>query len=1021
MNLKFYKQKNTTLALFCAYFFGLAPTLIFAQDSSRIRQNVEIGIGDEFKGLHERFHHDSRGNPRNDLYQKSVAESQKIAAGTDAYLGASVAWQAIGPAPAIVNSYITGNGQLPGPNVGAVLDIAIDPRGTTDQTLYAATNAGGLWKTTDGGNVWQCLTDDLGASSFGAVAIDPIYNETIYAGTGSNFSPGYAHAIGVYRSDDGGTTWTLTGANILKDKQVNKILVPRTGYVLVATNKGLFLSTNGGGDYDEVPFERYDETLLYGQYVTDLDYQLSNPNRVWASVAFYGIYQSLNYGVDFLDNLWSPERERVPEQFSYYFVSLAISEDAGTMYASLQALGDPRLAVWRASHRGMEWEDISDQVLDTIPGIPDWRQMYNCQCGYDQTIAIDPTPSHDGWVYMGFQDLWFSHDNGNNWTDLTLGGPGGSELMHVDHHALTFSPPSHRNAQHPMKVWVGTDGGIWSSDDNGTTWQCHNQDLSGSPQMSFNTGLLRGIDMGRGENNNQWVYGGMQDNGTAVRKGNTSPGTGTQPWYEWMGGDGGDVAVDWNDPEKAYGFTGGEPIYTHNGGDTSFFADSRTLKFEFAYGFPAIETNPGNGHVYIGGYNGNYAPTLYRSTDQGHSYEVYYTFLNSTADTHDEYAPVYNIPSIAVTPADINMMLVGLPNGAIYKQVSGNEDAPSFSSLDTPNVTRYQAPRLAINQDNPNLVVAVYAGYSESAPSEPSKHVFLSTDGGHSWKDISGTTPDARIPDVPTYAAVFDPNTEPNSILVSSDVGVFRSYDFGLTWHLTGDDLPHTFTIDLEIDATVNPSLVRTGSYGRGAWESYLPVEDDVFGQFLPASTAVDLVLVKNSTRENLDLYMVSLTGEQTLLDNLDPQEYYPVYNSNYTGVLLARDEEDNIVMVYVINAAENQKIIIPQNALDMAKREQMKGYPGLKSYPGGIPVEDFEVINNSSQTLNLYRMGSDGLTQLVQSIGSQQPPYTVQTVRYGEVFTLSDQNGRVVSIYTASDAKDQTFPVDDTIIGYWD
>ena len=116
-------------------------------------------------------------------------------------------WRQIGPAPLLV-----GNQQIfegIGPDSGEVVDIAVDPRGGPDRTVYIATGSGGVWKSTDGGTSWRPLTDNLAATSHGAIALDPGDPDIVYIGTGNLFegSAGMPKSAGLFKSVDGGRSW----------------------------------------------------------------------------------------------------------------------------------------------------------------------------------------------------------------------------------------------------------------------------------------------------------------------------------------------------------------------------------------------------------------------------------------------------------------------------------------------------------------------------------------------------------------------------------------------------------------------------------------------------------------------------------------------------------------------------------------------------------------------------------------------------------------------------------------------
>src|SRR5262249_52750359 len=174
----------------------------------------------------------------------------------------------IGPQPIVVDTPVptptpTVNPQAPsnvlfqgaGPDSGEVVDIAIDPRGTSDQTVYIATNDGGIWKTTNGGTSWTPLTDNLPSLSMGAVALDPGNPNIVYAGTGNNFDGGslFNKGVGLYQSIDGGQTWSVLGGSVFGGASsnpqgigINRIVLPASGVLVVGTNNGVYYSNNGG-------------------------------------------------------------------------------------------------------------------------------------------------------------------------------------------------------------------------------------------------------------------------------------------------------------------------------------------------------------------------------------------------------------------------------------------------------------------------------------------------------------------------------------------------------------------------------------------------------------------------------------------------------------------------------------------------------------------------------------------------------------------------------------------------------
>jgi photosystem II stability/assembly factor-like uncharacterized protein len=975
----------------------LAAWLLFALQGFS-QENMEI---EDYKkrGLDIKHHQDKNGQVRDDLYRKSFTDFMQVKNGMGAQLTNSSTWDLEGPAPSIVNAAISQNGQLPGPNAGAIFDIAIDPGGTTDQMIYVVSEEGGIWKTTNQGITWFPLTDTLPTLSFAAIALDPNNSQNIYAGTGNNFvwwesfnknGKNYK-AVGIYISTNGGNSWTLTqGSSALYGININKIIVPSKDVLLVASSAGLFRSTNGGNSYQPITLGGNNNLNI-----SDLDMQEGNPNNIWASVAGGGIYYSTNQGQSFGNNLWTLTNGGPTSGYS--FISMAASANGQTLYANAEL--DPGVGVWKSTNGGQSWTNITSNAVNNGQNVPSWRQVNNCQCGYDQTMGVDPSDANR--VYMGFQDLWLSTDGGTSWRDVSyLDTTYQTEQMHVDHHALRFSPTTHRVAGQPVGIWVGNDGGIWNSTNSGIAWMNQNQGTCADSSLA--TQLFYHIDIGRGVGNNGWTYGGIQDNGTSV--GNptvTSPGW-TQSWNEWLGGDGDFVATDWQNPQIAYG-SWGVPYYTNNGGVSNNYPNI-SCSSGSPGNYSIMRVGPQNRAVYLAGSCGP-SPTLFVSNDQGQTYQDLYSFGSS-------------ISSIAVSLSDSNLFYVSCSDGSIKKMNYSNGGVSFVSTSTIPN-TPNTSPQLAINPANSQMVVAVYSGYS--GVNYPSRHVFLTLNGGTSWTDISGFIRDASVPDMAIYAAVIDPNTTPNSILIASDFGVMRSFDYGLTWHVVGGNLPNTHVLDLALDPLVNPSLVKVGTYGRSAWKNTLNVGNYIFGMLSTKFTPISNITIQNTSADTLYVYdEFNNNSESYLVGKILPNQYNTCGPLYFSKVLAIKDQMGNIVLVYPLaNGSSNQTITISQAAVNAAGYNQLKNYPGLRSYPSWLAVNNFSVNNNSSIPIQINWVQPNGISQSILPLSSHTSG-TVGPVYFGGTFTATDTNGKLIGIYVATDAANQSFTITDDMVNFW-
>ena len=737
-------------------------------------------------------HKDASGAVRADLWRTGIdqARQMKIAAGipvssrskdTEGGMApesgiTGVQWTQIGPAPLRIDN--DQNYQGAGPDSGEVLDFAIDPRNTTDQVIYIATNDGGIWKSTNGGSSWAPKTDYMPSLSMGAVALDPGNPSIVYAGTGNLFDGGgvFFKGVGIYKSIDAGETWSIIGANILNNVGVNRIVFPSANTLLVATNNGLFRSVDGGANFGNNPPAFNNNSPIIGGFITDLDLDTASASTVYASVNGTGIRVSTDSGVTFTNNLFSnPGAPAAPYAFIAFAQSTAPNNQ--TMYASVQ--DNPFKGLYKSTDGGANWAIMADAGNRAA-------ENGGCQCGYDQTIAVDPQDANR--VYMGFQELYLSTDGAT-----TFGTPAISrDDIHWDHHAIGFSPQSHWTGGAPTRLWVGTDGGIHSTIDGGANWQNLNEGIA--------TNIFFSIDIGRGSaTNREYTYGGTQDTGTIERR----PEFAGNDWHLGIDGDGGQIAVDRNNPLRAYGTDNGSYMVTSDGGDSWSFPGGTGLPG--GVGFLGID--PNNSTIVYA----TQAAQLYQSTDTGATFTSIKTFPQ-------------NISSIANVDIDSNVFWVGLNNGTVQRTANVLAGASStWTALTVAGAPAQRARGIAIDPTNTDVAVVVYPGFSNVVPANNrQKHAFRTTDAGATWTDISGTDGGditQNLPDLPLHSVVIDPGHSPHMIIVSSDAGVMRTVNNGATWQVLGLGLPTVYSRKLAIDTSVTPSLLRIGTYGRSVFE----------------------------------------------------------------------------------------------------------------------------------------------------------------------------------------------------------
>ena len=760
-----------------------------------------------------RAHTDQFGRVRPDLWAAGIEQLRKTAF-------APGYWTQVGPAP-----LISDNDKVRAFS-GLVTDIAIDSsRIANGNIIYIATTGGGIWKSTDRGKNWKAKTDFMPSLSIGAVALDPSNPLIVYAGTShccgmlANRGFFFRKAAGIYRSRDGGETWDIlnpgnifTQATLQKPDsgvEIRRIVVPAPNVLLVATNVGLFRSTDGGKKFVEVLFPYFSKTLI-----SDLKVDTAVPSTVYVAVEGQGIFRITDAGGAFVSGqIFDPKIASNGTIGTYFEIRFAQSRfpDANTLYATVEVPGttnpscpDKVMRLFKSTDRSRDRDGggVLTWASSDASGLGE-PQGFQCG-GYDETIGVDP--QHPNILYIGLINFFRSKDGGRSFEDKT-------GAAHADYHAIAFGPEPRFGGERP--VYVGNDGGIATSVDRGDSFKNIN---NGTATLQFYQ-----IDIGRGSrDNNRFTYGGMQDNSVGVQE------SGVRPWIQGtivdsrgtrttVGGDGGGVAVDPSDPRRAYTALNGAMFTTSDGGVNWSHSKGNDGKFRFAVDpklgrvVYATSDSSTDGNCTGGGCFFQPGSQLFKSIDYGVTFKPFRTFYKILNGVESKVPNA--IHSIATVATDPNTLWVGLADGTVQSTSYATlQEHPPWVPQTVPGAPLGQpVSALAIDLWNTAQAVVVYRGFTGFSPTA---HVFRTTNFGYNWSNISG-----NLPDLPLYSVVIDPGTSPHTIIVASDAAVLRTANLGATWEVLGTGLPMVDCTSLALDSSVTPSLLRVGTYGRSVFE----------------------------------------------------------------------------------------------------------------------------------------------------------------------------------------------------------
>ena len=676
---------------------------------------------------------------------------------------------------------------------GRINDFAVveaDPN-----IVFAATASAGVWRTTNNGVTWEPVFDEQPVSSIGDIAVASSDPSIVWVGSGeSNNRQSSSWGNGVYKSTDGGDSWTNVGLEdtlhigriVIHPTNPEVVYVAATGHLWGPNDdRGLYKTTDGGQTWTNTLFIDRDTGM------TDVAMDPVSPGTLYAAsyqrrrTAFgfsgggpgSGIYKTTNGGES-----WRRLTDGLPDGITGRVGLDIYRSDPRIVYAVVQNANG---GMFRSDDRGESWTRMSD----TNP-----RPMYYSQ------IRIDPL--NDQRIWAAGARMVYSQDGGKTFVDDWV------QTIHGDFHALWINPA---DSNHML---AGSDGGVHYSYDRGRTWDFVNT-------MALGQFYEIGYDMETPYN----IYGGLQDNGswggpvrTLYRRGITN-----EDWVRVGGGDGFYTQVDPNDPTTVY-------VESQNGNVSRLDLETSERKsirpepedeserYRFDWNSPILISPHNSQTIYYGGNR------LFKSTDRGDTWtttddlskdqdrdEMPIMGVEVTDDTpsrHDGISTFGQIISISESPRREGVLYVGTDDGNVQVSQDGGTSWQEVAGLipDLPEGTYVSRVQASYHADT-----RVYATMDGHRSDDYSVYVYVSEDSGDSWRSLA-----SNIPDGHTMNVIREHPRNENLLVLGGEFGAYITINRGEEWHQIKGAVPTVPVDDIAIHSRDNDLIL--GTHGRSIW-----------------------------------------------------------------------------------------------------------------------------------------------------------------------------------------------------------
>jgi hypothetical protein len=423
---------------------------------------------------------------------------------------------------------------------GRVNIVEVDP--VNPNIIYIGTPAGGIWKSINGGINWVALTDELPQIGVSGIAIDPANTNIIYIATGDK-DAGDSYSVGIYKSINGGTSWTASGLS--SSSRIGDIKIhPTNSQILwAATNSGVMKTINGGSTWTNVRSGNFSQG--------NIRLKPGNPNVIYA-VSRDAFFRSTNGGDTF-----TQVTTGLPAAGGRRMVMDVTAANAEVIYILAAKSNSSFQGLYKSNDGG-----TSFIAMNTTTDI-----FESSQAWYDLAFGVSPT--NENLLFTGCLNVWSSTDGGSSFTKINSWSvPSSPTYTHADIHYLGY---------HGNSLICGSDGGIYISTNDGADFT----DKTSDAQI----GQFYRIAVAKQTTTK--MMGGLQDNGGyALNNG---------IWQNYYGADGMDTAIHPTINTKYYGFTqnGGQLRISNTSGASNSSTVSKPANEEGNWITPLTINNTG--------------------------------------------------------------------------------------------------------------------------------------------------------------------------------------------------------------------------------------------------------------------------------------------------------------------------------------------------------------------------------------------------------------------------------------------